>query len=191
MKKILLLVALMILIMIPTSSQESSILDEVIKTYNGTFTMQDVTVNSNYKTGLAGNIKWDFEEYYDIGGWKEYVGRGKAAYSVERIYCSGGPANFSDVPVEGRMKVYDDKRYEFLINLVSEDEVTRKCKIDDYTWEETYTPGGGGMSSGDPCATSESYEHYTDITNLTFARNGSCEPLYNLFQMGWSFKAVK
>ena len=49
---------------------------------------------------------------------------------------------------------------------------------------------GGRMSSGDPCATSESYEHYADITDLTFARNGSCDNVINRFQQAWSFTAV-
>ena len=47
------------------------------------------------------------------------------------------------------------------------------------------------MASGDPCGMSESYEHFTDITDLTFVRSGSCKDVVNQYQEGWSFKAVK
>ena len=47
--------------------------------YSGTFTSHEVSVNSEYTTDLSGNIRWVFDEDYDIGGWKEYKGIGTAA----------------------------------------------------------------------------------------------------------------
>lgn len=164
------------------------ILDDV-KTYTGTFSLHDVTVNSEYTRDLAGKIKWDFEEYYDIGGWREYTGVGTAALSIKRVWC--GAASFSGVPVEGWLKVHDDKTYEFQINLVGDNELTRTCRRDDFTWKEEYSPSGDGMASGDPCGRSELYERYTDITDLTFGRNASCDQNLNQIQEGWSFKAVE
>jgi hypothetical protein len=163
--------------------------------YTGTFTSHYVTVNSEYTSDLAGNIEWDFEEYYDVGDWKEYKGRGTAAFSVKRIGC-GEPASFSDVPVEGWLKVYKDNKYEFQINLLGDAEVTRTCyrpDLDkDLTWEETLSLAGSGMSSADPCGVKEFYPKYTDVTDLTFGRNGSCDNnVTNLFKVGWSFKAME
>ena len=165
-----------------------TILDEV-KTYTGTFSVHDVTVNSEYTRNLSGKIKWDFDEYYDIGGWREYTGTGTAALSIKRIWC--GAASFSSVPVKGRLKVHDDNRYEFQINLVGDNELTRTCRRDKFTWKEEYTPSGNGMASGDPCGRSELYERYTDITDLTFGRNASCDQNLNQIQEGWSFKAAE
>jgi hypothetical protein len=165
-----------------------TILDKV-KTYSGKFSRHEVTVNSEYTSDLAGNIRWDFEEYYDIGGWREYKGKGKASFNIDRKGC--GAAGFSNVPVEGWLKVHDDQSYEFQINLVSEDELVRTCRRGDAEWEESYTSAGETMVSGDPCGMSESYEHFTDITDLTFVRSGSCKDVVNQYQQGWSFKAVE
>ena len=111
-----------------------TILDKV-KTYSGKFSRHEVTVNSEYTSDLAGNIRWDFEEYYDIGGWREYKGKGKASFNIDRKGC--GAAGFSNVPVEGWLKVHDDQSYEFQINLVSEDELVRTCRRGDAEWEES------------------------------------------------------
>lgn len=171
-----------------------TILDEV-KTYTGTFTMYDVTVNSEYTTNLTGNIRWEFDEYYDIGGWREYTGNGTATLNISRIGC-GTAANFSDVPVEGRLKVYDDKRYDFLINLVGDAEQTRTCRRPDLDkhlkWEETYSSGGHAMNQGDPCGLKEFYPRYGDATDLSLDRKGGCaDNIRNQYREGWSFKAVK
>lgn len=167
-----------------------TILDEV-KSYTGTFTSHNVHVHSEYTEDLAGNIRWDFEEYYDTGGWKEYKGSGKAAYTIERKGC-GGPVTFSSVPVEGRLKVYDDQRYEFDIGLVGEAEQTRTCRRHkDLVWEEPFTVSGSGMTSADPCCAGEYYPRYTDIGSLSFGRNGSCSgDVMGRYQQGWSFQAA-
>ena len=166
-----------------------TILDEV-KTYTGTFSRHAVTVYSEYTTDLAGNIKWEFEEDYDIGGWREYKGTGTAALSIKRIWC--GAASFSGVPVEGRLKVYDDKRYDFLINLVGDAEQTRTCRRGDSTWEEEYSSGGDAMNQGDPCGLKEFYPQYSDVTDLSLNRKGDCgDNVINRYQEGWSFKAAE
>lgn len=167
-----------------------TILDEV-KSYTGTFSMHDVAVNSEYTTNLNGNIRWEFDEYYEEGQWREYVGKGTAAISVERKSC-GGPVGFTNVPVEGRLKVYDDKRYEFLINLVSDEEIKRTCRRHKVKWEEPFSPGGAAMNSADPCGEREFYPRYTDKLTLSAGRNGSCaHNVRNRYQEGWSFKAVE
>lgn len=165
-----------------------TILDEV-KTYIGTFSRHDVSVNSEYTSDLAGNIRWEFEEYDDIGGWREYTGTGTADYTIKRIGC-GAAATFSRVPVEGRLMVHDDKRYEFQIDLVGDDEQMRTCRRED-TWKETYSVAGTAMTSADPCGKKEFYPRYSDITVLSFGSNGSCDIVINRYQEGWSFKAAE
>ncbi|UCH53147.1 MAG: hypothetical protein JSW09_11300 [Pseudomonadota bacterium] len=171
------------------------IIDKVMA-YAGRFSLNDVSVNNEYTRKLAGTIRWEFDEYYEEGRWREYTGKGAASVSIERIGC-GGPASFTGVPVEGRLKVYDDKKYEFLINLVSDEERKRLCRrpeLDkDLKWEEPFTAAGEGMSSGDPCGLSEFYPRYTDILTLASGRNGNCgnNHVRNRYQEGWSFRAVK
>jgi len=165
--------------------------------YIGTFSSHEVSVNSEYTTDLSGNVRWVFEEDYDIGGWREYKGIGTAALTIKRLGCEAGA--FSDVPVEGWLKLYKDNKYEFQINLVDEDELmlTRTCRrpdLDkDLTWEETYSSSGDGMSSSDHCGEKEFYPHYDDVKDLSYGRNGSCGNIspINQYQDGWSFKAVK
>jgi len=170
-----------------------TIFDEV-KSYSGTFSAHDVSVNTEYTRNLTGKIRWEFDEYYEEGGWREYTGSGTATLKVSRTGC-GTAANFADVPVEGRLKVYDDKKYEFLINLVGDKEQTRTCRrpdLDkDLRWEETFSSGGDAVSSGDPCGTSEFYPRYSDVTSLAFKRKGGCSNVVNRFQEGWSFRAVE
>lgn len=167
-----------------------TILDEV-KTYVGTFTMYDVTVNSEYTTNLTGKIRWEFDEYYEEGSWREYTGSGTAALRVNRKGC-GTHAEFSNVPVEGRLKVFDDKKYDFLINLVGDAEQTRTCRRGDAQWVETYFSGGHAMNQGDPCALKEFYPQYADVTDLSLNRKGGCaHNVRNQYQEGWSFKAVE
>jgi len=170
-----------------------TIFDEV-KSYSGTFSAHDVSVNTEYTRNLTGKIRWEFDEYYEEGGWREYTGRGTATLKVSRTGC-GTAANFADVPVEGRLKVYDDKKYEFLINLVGDKEQTRTCRrpdLDkDLRWDETFSSGGDAVSSGDPCGTSEFYPRYSDVTSLAFRRKGGCSNVVNRFQEGWSFRAVE
>lgn len=166
------------------------IFDEV-KAYTGTFTMNDVTVNSEYTTSLTGKIRWEFDEYYEEGAWREYTGSGTAALRASRKGC-GTPAEFSNVPVEGRLKVFDDKKYEFLINLVGDAEQTRTCRRGDAQWVETYFSGGHAMNQGDPCALKEFYPPYADVTDLGLNRQGVCaHNVRNQYQEGWSFKAVE
>ena len=167
-----------------------AIFDEV-KAYTGTFTMYDVTVNSEYTTSLTGNIRWEFDDYYEEGAWREYTGGGTAALRVNRKGC-GTHAEFSNVPVEGRLKVFDDKKYEFLINLVGEAEQTRKCRHEDARWEETFSSGGHAMNQGDPCGLKEFYPPYSDVTDLSLNRQGGCaHNVRNQYQERWSFKAVE
>jgi hypothetical protein len=161
-----------------------------IKVYTGTFSRHDVSVNSEYTSDLAGNIRWEFEEYDDIGGWGEYTGTGTADYTIKRIGC-GAAATFSRVPVEGRLMVHDDKRYEFQIDLVGDDEQMRTCRREDSTWKETYSVAGTAMTSADPCGKKEFYPRYSDITVLSFGSNGSCDNVINRYQEGWSFKAAE
>jgi len=167
---------------------------EEVQSYTGTFTSHFVAVYSEYTEDLAGTIRWDFEEYYEEGDWREYTGSGTAAWTIQRVGC-GTPASFSNVPVDGYLRVYKDNRYEFQINLVSDAELTRQCHRPDLDknlhWEETYFPSSGGMSSADPCGTKEYYPSTTDIKILSFSRNGSCENVINRFQDGWSFTATK
>ena len=164
--------------------------------YSGTFSSHEVSINSEYTTDLSGNIRWIFEEAYDIGGWKEFKGIGTAALSIKRLGCEA--ASFSSVPVDGRLKIYNDQRYEFQIDLVpvGDSDLTRTCRrpdLDkDLTWEETYSSAGSGMSSGDHCGEMEFYPHYTTISDLTSSRNGNCSnDIISQFQDGWSFKAVE
>ncbi|MDH3310182.1 MAG: hypothetical protein OEM48_09500 [Gammaproteobacteria bacterium] len=167
-----------------------TILDEV-KTYTGTFSMSDVSVFSEYTTNLTGNIRWEFDDYYEEGAWREYTGSGTAALRISRKGC-GTPAEFSNVPVEGRLKVFDDKKYEFLINLVGDAEQTRACRRGDAQWVETYFSGGHAMNQGDPCALKEFYPQYADVTDLSLNRKGGCaHNVRNQYQEGWSFKAVE
>jgi hypothetical protein len=167
-----------------------TILDEV-KTYTGTFTMNDVTVNSEYTTSLTGNIHWEFDDYYEEGAWREYSGSGTAVLRVNRKGC-GTHAEFSNVPVEGRLKVFDDKKYEFLINLVGDAEQTRTCRRGDAKWVETFISGGHAMNPGDPCGLKEFYPQYVDVTDLSLERKGGCaDNVRNQYREGWSFKAVK
>ena len=170
-----------------------TILDEV-KTYAGTFSSHDVSVNTEYTRNLTGKIRWELDEYYEEGGWREYTGSGTATLKVSRTGC-GTAANFADVPVEGRLKVYDDKNYEFLINLVGDKEQTRTCRrpelSKDLSWEETFSSGGDAVSSGDPCGTSEFYPRYSDVTSLAFERKGGCNNVTNRFEERWSFEAVE
>jgi hypothetical protein len=167
-----------------------TILDEV-KTYTGTFSLYEVTVNSEYTSNLAGNMTWKFEEYYDIGGWREYTGSGNATFHVSRKGC-GTHAEFSNVPVEGRLKVYDDKKYEFLINLVGDAEQTRTCRHGDAKWVETFSPGGYAMNSADPCGLKEFYPPYSNEMYLSMDRQGGCaDNVRNQYREAWSFKAVK
>jgi len=169
------------------------ILDEV-KTYTGSFSVNDVGVNSEYTRILTGHIRWEFDEYYEEGHWREYTGSGTATLKISRTGC-GPAASFPGVPVEGRLKVYDDKKYEFLINLVGDHEQTRTCRrpdLDkDLKWEETFSSGGDAVSSGDPCGTGEFYPRSTDITRLAFERKGGCSNVMNRFQEKWSFTAVE
>ncbi len=195
-----------------------TIFDEV-KSYSGTFSVNDVSVNTEYTRILTGKIRWEFDEYYEEGRWREYTGSGTATLKVSRTGC-GTAANFADVPVEGRLKVYDDRKYEFLINLVGDKEQTRTCRrpdLDkDLQWEETFSSGGDSVSSGDPCGASEfypgatdissqvslkryadsqaskSYPSYTDITRLAFKRKGGCSNnVVNRFEERWLFEAVE
>jgi len=169
------------------------IFDEV-HTYAGSFSMHDVSVNTEYTRLLIGKIRWQFDEYYEEGGWREYVGRGTASLRISRRGC-GAAANFSGVPVEGRLKVYDDKKYEFLINLVGDKEQTRTCRRPDLDknlqWEETFSSAGDAISSGDPCATGEFYPRSVDTTRLAFERTGTCRNVVNRFQEKWSFTSVE
>jgi hypothetical protein len=171
-----------------------TILDEV-RTYIGTFTLNDVGVNNEYTRKLAGNIRWEFDEYYEDGQWREYVGKGTASMSIDRVGC-GGAVSFTNVPVEGWLKVHDDKKYEFQLSLVSDQEQKRTCHRPDLDkklkWEETFSPAGDAVISGDPCGEKEFYPRYTDILTLSSGRNGSCRNnVTNRFQDGWSFKAVE
>ena len=168
------------------------ILDEV-KTYTGTFSANDVSVNEEYTRNLTGKIRWTFDEYDAEGGWREYTGSGRASLKVNRTGC--GTADFEDVPVEGRLKVHDDGSYEFLINLVGEEEQTRTCKrpelSEDLQWEETFSSGGDAVSSGDPCGMSEFYPLYTDKSRLAFERKGACSNVMNRYDEKWTFRATE
>jgi hypothetical protein len=170
-----------------------TIFDEV-KSYSGTFSAYDVSVNTEYTRNLTGKIRWKFDEYYEEGGWREYTGSGTAMLKVSRTGC-GTAVNFADVPVEGRLKVYDDKKYEFLINLVGDKEQMRTCRrpdLDkDLKWEETFSSAGDAVSSGNPCGTGEFYPHSSDITTLAFERKGNCSNVINRFQEKRLFKAVE
>lgn len=165
-----------------------------ISAYTGRFSVNDVTVNSEYARLLTGTIRWKFDEYYAEGGWREYTGRGRATLEVSRKGC-GAAATFAGVPVEGRMKVYDDKKYEFLIGVVSDQEQTRSCRrpdLDkDLTWEETFSASGDALSSGNPCGTSEYYPRYSAIETLTSKRKGGCGVLVDQFEQRWWFRAVE
>ena len=65
---------------------EQTILFSTIRIVNGVktcvdwFSLHDVTVNSEYTSDLAGQIRWDFEEECEIGGWREFYSR----YTVVR-----------------------------------------------------------------------------------------------------------
>lgn len=167
-----------------------AIFDEV-KTYTGTFTLYEVTVNSEYTTNLTGNIRWEFDEYYEEGAWREYTGSGNATFRASRKGC-GTHAEFANVPVEGRLKVYDDKKYEFLINLIGDAEQTRTCRHGDAKWVETFSPGGSALNSADPCGLKEFYPQYGDVTELRLDRQGGCTHMIrNQYREGWSFKAVE
>jgi hypothetical protein len=163
--------------------------DKGIQTYAGTFRLHDVTVNSEYTTDIAGNIEWNFDEYYEEGRWREYTGTGTATLKVKRVWC--GPASFSGVTVEGRMKVYDDKRYEFLINLVGDREQTKQCDHGDFKWEETYSEGGSAVATGDACGMKELFQRYTVASVIAYGDKGTCQHVLNQFERRWSFKAVK
>jgi len=167
-----------------------TILDEV-KSYSGTFSLRDVTVNSEYTTNLSGKITWNFTEYYDIGRWREYEGKGIAAYSIKRVWCS--QVAFSNVPVEGRLKVYDDGRYEFLIGLTGDAERVSQCKRDDFRWQEEITVSGSGMNSGDPCAAQEFYPRSHNAAELRLTRQGACSAagVRGPYQESWSFNATR
>jgi hypothetical protein len=166
------------------------ILDEV-KTYTGTFSTYEVTVNSEYTSNMTGDITWKLEEDYDIGGWREYAGSGKATYRISRKGC-GTNAEFSSVPVEGRLKVYDDKKYEFLINLVGDAEQSRNCRRGDAKWVETFAPGGSATNSADPCGLKEFYPQYSNVMYLGMDRNGGCSHnVRNQYREKWSFEAAE
>lgn len=88
--------------------------------------------------------------------------------------------------------MYDNKKYEFLINLVGDAQLTRNCKFEEAKWEETYLSSGDSVSSADPCGEKEFYPQYTDGTTLAFVRHGSCNnSVVNRYQEGWSFRAVE
>jgi hypothetical protein len=168
---------------------------DAVKSYSGTFSLHDVTVNSEYTSDLAGQIRWDFDEDYEIGGWREYNGTGTADFTIKRVGC-GEAVTFARLPVESRLKVSEDESYEFQVGVVGDDEVTRVCRHPDLdknlTWEESFTSAGAGMTSTDPCGEREFYPRYSEVTDLTFARNGSCSNnVINRFQIGWSFKALE
>lgn len=164
-----------------------------IKYYVGRFRSEDVAVNNEYTRSMVGKISWNFDEYYEEGGWSEYTGTGTATLVASRVGC--GKVNFAGVPVEGRMKVYNDMKYEFLINLVGDKEQTRTCRRPELdknlVWEETFSSGGDAMNSGDPCGKHEFYPSYTEIGTLVHERKGTCDNVMNRFQEGWSFEAVK
>lgn len=167
---------------------------DVAKVYEGTFTQQTVQVREDYTSSLAGKIRWTFDEYDEDSKWREYVGKGKAAFTITRKGC-GGPASFTEVPVEGQLKVHDDGKYDFQINLVSDEERKRKChrpELDkDLKWDEPFSPAGEGMHSGDPCGLRDSQPHSPDPTRLEMGRNASCDENLNRIQEGWSFRAVE
>lgn len=167
---------------------------DVAKIYEGTFTQQTVQVLEDYTSSLAGKIRWTFDEYDEDSKWREYVGKGKAAFTITRKGC-GGPASFTEVPVEGQLKVHDDGKYDFQINLVSDEERKRKChrpELDkDLKWDEPFSPAGEGMHSGDPCSRRDTQPHSPDPTRLEMGRNASCDENLNRIQEGWSFKALE
>lgn len=170
------------------------IIDEVMA-YTGPFSLNDVNVHEEYTSKLAGNIRWTFDEYYEEGRWREYIGAGTASVSIERKGC-GGPVSFKRVPVEGRLKVYDDQRYEFIINLVSDEEIKRICRRPELDknlkWEEPFSAGGHAMNSGDPCGEKEFYPRYTDVLTLKSSRSGGCRhEVRNRFDEAWSFRAAE
>ena len=164
-----------------------TILDEV-KAYRGTFRMHDVAINAEYTTDMAGDITFDFSEYYDVGGWREYEGKGTATYLVKRQSCTN--ADFAAVPVEGRLKVHDDGRYEFEIGLVSDAQVVTHCKRHDAKWQEEITPAGAAMNSGDPCAMKKFVPHYDDPGKLSLSRKGACSLVRDAYDESWSFSAT-
>lgn len=125
-----------------------------VEIYSGAFSTNDVVVETEYTRAIAGTIRWELDEYYAEGGWHEYTGTGSAHVNLSRTGC-GPAAQFRDVPVEGRLKVYDDKHYEFLINLTGEGRQTRTCRRPELDknlmWEENFIVEGDALSSADPC----------------------------------------
>jgi hypothetical protein len=175
----------------PILYSKITVFDQV-KAYTGMFKVNDVTVNSEYMRVLSGKIRWEFDEYYEEGRWREYVGKGTATMSIERAGC-GSAARFTGVPVEGRLKVYDDKKYEFLVSLVSDAEQTRTCRTPDGSeWEESLSPDGEAMNSGDPCGAREFYPKYSRVTVLSLGRKGGCKNnVRDRYQEQWSFKMAE
>lgn len=169
-----------------------TILDEV-KTYEGTFSQQTVQVRDDYKTALAGNIRWTFEAYDEDSKQREYTGQGTAAFTVARKGC-GEPMSFTDVPVEGELRVHDDGRYEFRLSLTGDQTQTRKCRRPELdkklAWDEQAGPAGEGLHSGDPCSRSDVVPSSPDPMNLTMGRSASCNENLNRIQEGWAFRAV-
>lgn len=164
-----------------------TILDQA-KAYRGKFRSRDVFIGE-YTHELSGDVTFDFATYYDIGGWREYEGKGTATYSVRRVGCS--TAAFSGVPVEGRLKVHDDGRYEFEVGLVSEEERVTTCHLEGIDWQEEQSPAGVAMHSGDPCATDEFFPRYESLGELSLARNGSCPGSLDSYSQDWSFRAIR
>ena len=126
--------------------------------------------------------------------WREYNGSGRADYTIKRKGC-GDPATFSRLPMTGRMKVYDDARYEFDVSVDADGEQTRNCArpdLDkDLKWEESYSPAEATAASSDHCGEQEFYPQYPKIADLSYSRDGGCSQnsVVNQYRDKWSFKA--
>ena len=164
------------------------VFDEV-KTYSGTFRMHEVAINAEYFTDMSGDITFDFTEYYDVGGWREYEGKGKATYLVQRYGCS--KASFAGVPVEGRLKVYDNGGYEMEVGLISEAQITISCKRYGNAWQEEISPAGAAMNSGDACATKEFIPRYDNKAQFGLSREGRCKLVRDAYEESWLFRATR
>jgi hypothetical protein len=170
-----------------------TVLDEV-KAYEGHFSQQAVQVREDFRTSLTGTIRWTLEDVDEDRKERDYVGKGKAAFANARQGC-GDPSAFTEVPVEGQLKVHGDGRYEFRLALVSDQMHKRTCHRPDLdrklTWVEEVSAGGEGLHSGDPCGRRDLVQRSVDGFNLTMARRGGCDATLNRFQEGWSFIAVE